>query len=388
VIAIVIAPVDEVRSIPRDRSAVGYDSPVLPCLRPDLPSPGSFTVNESPHRAKLDQNEAPFDLPDEVKQEIAAALAARAWNRYPQPAEYARARAKVAGALQLDPERIALTVGADQVIQGAFLLAGGPGRRARWFEPTYPYIALASRATGTIGEGIVLGEEIDTLIDPQQVLAAPAPHLLVFVSPNNPTGGLPQRRAIEAALADDGRLVLVDEAYHDFSGDTVLDDLGHRPNLLIARSLSKSLLAGARLGFAIGHPDTIAAFDRLYTAPYHLNALQLLVAERYGELLRHIRSSSDRVTRECEWLYAALTRLPGVTPRPSQGNFVLFRVEGHAIAVHARLADAGVRIRNVSGLPGLSEHLRVTAGTREENELFITELQRALAELTMVSPPG
>ncbi len=359
---------------------------VLSCLRPDLPPPGSFTVNESPHRAKLDQNEAPFDLPDALKQEIAAALTARAWNRYPQPAEYVAARAKVADVLGVEPERLALTVGADQVIQAAFLIGGGPGRRARWFEPTYPYIALASRATGTIGEGIVLGEDVDALIDPQNVLAAPAPHLMVFVSPNNPTGGLPQRRAVEAALADDGRLVLVDEAYADFSGDTVLAELGHRPNLLVARSLSKSLLAGARLGFAIGHPELIAAIDRIYTAPYHLNALHLLVAERYGDLLPHIRSSADRVISECERLHRALAELPGVTPRASHGNFVLFRVEAHAIALHSRLADAGVRIRNVSGLPGLGEHLRVTAGTREENDLFLAELRRLLAEFSAAPP--
>src|SRR5688572_21024567 len=136
----------------------------LVCLRPDLPAPGSFTVAEVPYRAKLDQNEAPLDLPAEVKREILADLGSRSWNRYPQPREYAQARAKLAEAIGVEPERVALTVGCDQVIQAAFLLAGGPGRRARWFEPTYPYISLMSRVTATIGEGIVLGEEVDAAL--------------------------------------------------------------------------------------------------------------------------------------------------------------------------------------------------------------------------------
>src|SRR5436190_15871809 len=134
---------------------------MLACLRPDLPPPGSFTVIEEPHRAKLDQNESAIDLPGELKRELAAELAARSWNRYPQPIEYREAKQKLATAIGVEPDSVALTVGCDQVIQAAFLLAGGGGRRARLFEPTYPYIGLMSRATGTLGEGVVLGEDVD-----------------------------------------------------------------------------------------------------------------------------------------------------------------------------------------------------------------------------------
>src|SRR5262245_29692705 len=122
----------------------------LACLRPDLPPPGSFTVIEEPHLAKLDQNEAPVDLPAELKRASAQELSARPWNRYPQPAEYRAAKRRLAEAIGVDPDAVALTVGCDQVIQAAFWLAAGSGRRARWFEPTYPYIALCSRVTGTI----------------------------------------------------------------------------------------------------------------------------------------------------------------------------------------------------------------------------------------------
>jgi histidinol-phosphate aminotransferase len=364
---------------------------MLACLRADLPAPGSFTVTEEPHTAKLDQNEAPVDLPDEVKRSLAHDLASRAWNRYPQPREYVTAKTRLADALAIAPDRVALTVGCDQVIQAAFLVAGGHGRRARWFEPTYPYINLASRVTGTIGEGIVLGEDVDERIDATRIVAAPTPHLVVLVSPNNPTGGVPSREALQAALADDGRLVFVDEAYHYFSNESVLDEYGTRPNLLVGRSLSKSLLAGVRLGYAIGHPEAIAAIERIYTAPYHLTSLQLIAAERYAELLPLIRSTAGMVVAECERLYAALSRMPGVSPRPSRANFVLFRVDGPAgvaRSIHAALAQAGVRIRDVGGLPGMGEHLRVTAGTRGENDQFLQALRVELERIAASPPPA
>ena len=368
----------------------------LECLRPDLPA-AAFAVTELEGerlRAKLDQNEAPVDLPAPLKREIADALARGAWNRYPQPRAYAEAKAALARAVGLPPEAVALTVGCDQVIQAAFLLAGGPGRRARWFEPAYPYIPLQSRATGTIGEGVILGPDVDAAVDAAAVLAPPAPHLAVLVTPGNPTGGLIARAAIDAALADPGRLVLVDEAYADFAplhddgarGDdpSVLAEAPSRPNLLVGRSLSKSLLAGVRLGFAAGHPDLVAALERLYTAPYHLNALQLLVAARYAEIRPHVEAAAAEVARERARVTAALAAMPGLAPRPSRANFVLFAVAGGAEgagALHAALAGAGVRVRDVGGLPGLAGYLRVTIGTRAENDCF-------LAAVTAAGEPG
>jgi histidinol-phosphate aminotransferase len=346
---------------------------MISCLRNDLPPNSTFTVTEKPWRAKLDQNEAPVDLPDELKTDLARALAAGAWNRYPQPSEYAAAKARFGQAVGVPAENLALTVGCDQVIQAAFLLAGGPGRRARWFEPTYPNVALASRITGTLGEGIVLGETIDEAIDPGQVTAPPAPHLIVLVAPNNPTGGAYGREALDAALADPDRLVLVDEAYADFSGESVIAEALTRPNLLVGRSLSKSLLAGVRLGWAVGHPEAIAALERIYTSPYHLNSLQILVASRYGEIKPHLERAAAMVRSERERVAAALQGLDGITVRPSRANFLLFGI-ADASSHHTDLADRGVRIRDVSELPGLSSHLRVTIGTPAENDLFLATL--------------
>ena len=103
--------------------------PLSALLRPDLPPPSSFVVSAAPHRAKLDQNESPWPLPAPLVARIDAALHVFAWHRYPQPHEYLDVKASFARAIGHPPETVALTVGGDQAIAGAFMAAGGPGRR-------------------------------------------------------------------------------------------------------------------------------------------------------------------------------------------------------------------------------------------------------------------
>jgi histidinol-phosphate aminotransferase len=348
-------------------------------LRPDLPRSYAFSVTELPCHAKLDQNEAPVDLPAEVKRALAEELAAAAWNRYLQPAAYTEAKAELGRVFGLAPETIAILGGADQALEAAFLVGGGPGRRARWFEPTYPYIAHAARRTHTAAEPVILGADIDARLDAAAV-AAPC-EVVALVSPNNPTGGLVADEVVRAALADEGRLVVLDEAYADFSGVTWADRIGEHPNLAVVRSLSKSSLAWVHLGFVVAHPEAIARIDRMYTAPYHLSGLQLLLARRYGLVAPHVRALAAQVVAERERVTAALAALDGIEPRPSRANFVLFSVEGapdRAVAMHAALARAGVRVRDVAGLAGLAGFLRVTIGTPADNDAFLTALSRAL----------
>lgn len=355
----------------------------LACLRPELPPPTSFTVTALPCTAKLDQNESPVDLPAELKRSLLDDLAGRAWNRYPQPAHYVAAKAAFGRAVGIEPDRLCLTMGGDQTILAAFHVGGGPGRRARWFEPTYPYVAHAARLTHTEGGGVALGAEVDARIDVAAIEAAPRPQLVALVSPNNPTGGCVAREVVEAALADERRLVFVDEAYADFAGTSLAGDSARHANLMIGRSLSKALLAGMRLGYVIAHPEVIRVLEQLFTAPYHLSAMHLVLAARYGEIAPYVRDAVAQVVAERARVFEALSALDGVAPRPSEASFVLFAVDGgpaRAQAVHGALATAGVRVRDVGGLPGLASYLRVTIGTAPENDAFLAALRNALAQ--------
>jgi histidinol-phosphate aminotransferase len=175
--------------------------------------------------------------------------------------------------------------------------------------------------------------------------------------------------------------VFVDEAYADFSGHTLAGLLASHENLLIGRSLSKSSLAAVHAGYVLGHARAIAAIERMLTAPYHVNALQLLMALRYRDIAPHVHAVARTVIAERERVHDALAARQGVTPRPSRANFVLVGVAGpaeRAQTVHQAMARAGVRVRDVGALPGLAGHLRVTVGTRDENDLFLAALDEAL----------
>ena len=336
-------------------------------LNPGAPTEPCFTVSEVPHEAKLDQNECPLDLPEETKQIIMESLARRPWNRYPQPAEYLEVKKRFAAAVGLEPESLVLTVGCDQMILLPYLAAGGAGRTARIFEPAYPVFASYAHTTKTALDQVVLGPDFqmgaDTLGD--------AVDVLMLVTPNNPTGNGPDRALILQALERDC-LVFVDEAYADYAGESVVDLVQTHPNLLIGRSLSKSLLAGVRLGFGVGHPDLINVLERLLFAPYHLNHLQLIVAEHYHLIKPHLESMVQGVTEERIRIQKSLRRL-GLRTWRSKANFILFEVE-NAAATYRGLLEHGVRIRDVSSMPGMGEQLRVTIGNKKENNLFLSAL--------------
>jgi histidinol-phosphate aminotransferase len=339
-------------------------------LRPDLPRPSGFTVSEIPHRAKLDQNESAAALPEEVREEILEELRRIAWNRYPQPSHYAAVKERFAAAVGVRPERLLLTVGGDQMILLAFQAAGGAGRRARIFEPTYPMYAHYALVTETELDRVVLGP--DGILDAAH-LDAPV-DLFALVSPNNPTGAALDRATAARALARQ-RLVLLDEAYADYAAQTLADLGDANPNLLVARSLSKAFLAGVRLGYGIGHPRIVEVLERLLFVPYHLSALQLAVAARFDRVRPHLEGWVRTVVAERERVRAGILAL-GLRAWPSQANFVLFESPDPRRAYETLLAH-GVRIRDVSALPGLGRHLRVTVGSPEENDLFLEALRRA-----------
>jgi histidinol-phosphate aminotransferase len=341
-------------------------------LRPELSVTPAFAISEVPHRAKLDQNESPYDVPDEIKQRILADLAESRWSRYPQPAQYAEIKAEFAEAIGHPAERLVITAGCDQMILLAYWAAGGPGRRARFFEPTYPMFGHYASITATAADAVVLGPDLDVagsgLGDPVE--------LLMLVTPNNPTGNGPDRSTVLEALERDC-LVFVDEAYADFDTQASLVDLvADHPNLLVGRSLSKCLLAGVRLGFGVGHPDLIRVLERLLFAPYHLSSLQLLVARSFDQIRPLLAEHVAAIRRERELVRASLVDL-GLEVWPSRGNFLLFAVDD-ADRTYRGLLERGVRIRNVSGLPGLGRHLRVTIGTRRDNGLFLEALESSI----------
>ncbi len=341
-------------------------------LRKDVEFKASFTVSQRPYRAKLDQNESPYDLPEEVKAYLMERVREVAWNRYPQPLTYAEVKERFAEEIGVEPEKVALTFGGDQTILSAFLVAGGPGRRAVIFEPTYPMFRHYALATGTEAHVVVLGEDYHP--DPSH-FTGKGYHLITFVSPNNPTGNLMDVGVVREAL-ESGALVFVDEAYYPFAKVSVWDELKDYPNLMVGRSLSKSMLAGMRMGYVLSSHEVISAVEHMNFAPYNLTHVHLVLFREYSVIKPHLNRGADTVISERGRITTFLKEM-GLNPFPSHANFVMFKTERHR-EMYDFLTEYGVRIRDVSGLPGLSNHLRVTVGRPEENDLFMAGVREFL----------
>jgi len=204
------------------------------------------------------------------------------------------------------------------------------------------------------------------------------PPLVLIAYPNNPTGNLFDSAAIERVLNAAPGLVVIDEAYHAFAGRTYMDRIGQWPNLLVMRTLSKSGLAGLRLGFLAGRAEWLRHVDKV-RLPYNVSVLTQLVAE---EILKHqplLDEQAAAIKAERTRLHDALARMPGTTPFPSDANFILFRTGAPQRAFDG-LKQRGVLIKSLHGShPALEGCLRVTVGTRDENDRFLEALRESLA---------
>ena len=236
------------------------------------------------------------------------------------------------------------------------------------FGPTYPMFSHAAKFNQTNVTGVQLAAHESVTKDH---VNKSKDHIIFIVAPNNPTGTMPENGVVEAALSNDA-LVFVDEAYVDFSKRTWTHLLKDHSNLFIARTVSKSCMAGVRLGYGIAHPDVINAMETTFTVPYNLSYFQLVIAKHFDLIQPHLKGIADIIISERERV-ASRFREMDISYVPSQGNFILFKVNNPS-SVFQKLAESGVRIRSLHTIPGLSDYVRVTIGKKEENDLFLEEL--------------
>lgn len=328
---------------------------------------------------RLNTNEAPVGPPDAFVAEYAAAVGAIAWNRYPDRSatELRRAIASLHG---VSPDMVFAANGSNEVLQTLLLTYAGPSRTVMTFEPTYQLHGHIARITGA---AVVEGERRDDFsIDEEHMellIAEHQPHVTFLCSPNNPTGTVDPPSTVKAALAHAPGLVVVDEAYGQFAPWSALDSIEEETPLAVVRTFSKTWsMAAARLGYLIGPRWLVAELDKVIL-PYHLDTAKQIA----GVLAVHFRADMDQRVRdliaERERLNRALTRLD-VDVFDSGANFILFRPRAMSgRAVWQGLLDRRVLIRDCSGWPRLSNCLRVTIGTKEENDVFLERLVEVMS---------
>jgi histidinol-phosphate aminotransferase len=347
-------------------------------VRPEIRALAAYHVPDASDYIKLDAMENPYHWPDAMVEEWLGVLRDVSLNRYPDPSP-AKLKKSLGEAMGVPAgQDVLLGNGSDELIQMIALTLAQPGRVILAPEPSFVMYKMIATFTGMDYVGVPLGEAFE--LDVEAMLAAIEEHqpAVVFLAyPNNPTGNLFEREAMRAVIEASPGLVVVDEAYHAFAGDSFMGELGKYDNLVVMRTVSKMGLAGLRLGLLAGPSEWLSEFDKT-RLPYNINVLTQVSAEFALTHREVLDQQTQQICADREEIMAALQAMDGVQPFASRANFILFRVDA-ANAVFAALKEQGVLIKNMGASDGpLANCLRVTVGTAEENAAFLIALGKAL----------
>jgi histidinol-phosphate aminotransferase len=347
------------------------DLPIRDSLRgrtpygaPQLHVPIALNVNENTH-------EISEDILLDVIRKIAESL--KDINRYPDR-EFTALRELLSAYLGhgINANNVWAANGSNEILQQLFMAFGGPGRKALSFSPTYSMYSLIAQSTDTHYVEVPRLERYE--IDVDLVTAAikeHQPEIILICSPNNPTGTPVSLEVIESAYNATEGILLVDEAYSEFSlnENSALSLLEGRPRLVVSRTMSKAFaFAGARLGY-LAADAAICDAMRLVRLPYHLSALTQAAAEAALTHSKQMLATVADIRDQRDRLYVAMQDL-GLDPYRSDANFVLVGGIPNPKKTWQDLLERGILVRDI----GIPNTLRITAGTEAETTAVIAAL--------------
>jgi len=349
-------------------------------LREDLRGLTPYGAPQLDVPIRLNTNENPYPPPAELVDDLRRSVgdAAVALNRYPDR-EATELRAALATYLGhgLATEQVWAANGSNEILQQLLMAFGGPGRTAIGFVPSYSMHQLIARATGTEWHATLRKDDFSLDADAARAeIAAHRPDIVFLCSPNNPTGTALDPAVLDTVLEVATGMVVVDEAYAEFSHQpTLLPRLVGHPRLVVTRTMSKAFaFAGARVGYLAADPAVVDAL-RLVRLPYHLSALTqaaALAALRHADLtlaqVAQLRADRDRLVVELRDRLA-------LEVVDSDANFVMFGRFDDQAEVWQQLLDHGILVRDV----GLAGWLRVSVGTTAECDEFLAAMGKVLA---------
>ena len=346
-------------------------------IKPRVRGLKAYTLKPDRGAVKLNQNENPWGVPEAVRAETLRRMEGRQWARYPDfvPASLHEKLAAFAG---WRADGVVAGNGSNELIQATLMVTVGEASRVLISEPTF---ALYRQVATVLGGEVVsvplddaLGFDVEAL---GETIERERPDVAILCSPNNPTGCRIGEDELEGLLTKTSGIVVIDEAYFEFSGRTVVPLLGRHANLAVFRTFSKAMgLAGLRVGYLLAAPELAREVSKA-VLPYNLNAFSQTAAEVAVELYEaELRPTVERIVAERERLYDELRNIEGLAPVRSSANFMVVRSAIEPRRVYDELLGRhGVLIRDVSGYPMLKDYFRVSVGTPEENDRMLRGLR-------------
>jgi histidinol-phosphate aminotransferase len=300
-------------------------------------------------------------------------------NRYPDPNQK-DLREIVGKYFSIPSENLFFGVGSDEIIDLLIRIFCEPGKDSVLIpEPTYGMYKVACDINNVSTKEVLLTDDFQIDLNEVQNNFTKDTKIIFLCSPNNPTGNLLNKDDILSLCKNYNSIIIVDEAYIDFAGNSQLsNEVQNYPNLILLRTFSKAWgLAGVRLGFCIADPEIIKTLFKV-KAPYNINALTRFAVEsaiknsrKKDEFVKKIIYERERLNQELEKIDKIIKVFD------SDANFLLFKCN-KAKEVLKKLAGEGIIVRDRSTQPKLQDCLRVSVGTKEQNDLFINSLKNIL----------
>ena len=328
---------------------------------------------------RLNTNESPFAPPEEWLRQLEGIVSTIDWNRYPDRSA-TELRRTIAQRHGVRPEQVFVANGSNEVIQTILLAYGGAGRKVATFEPTYQMYAQIARVTGA---QVVEGErQSDLTLDVaeiERVVQEHQPSVTFLCNPNNPTGLVEPEHNLRALLKIATGIVVVDEAYAEFSDWSAMELVSDDVPLAVTRTFSKTLsMAALRVGYVVA-PEWIIKNLEIAALPYHLDAFKQAATVAALSFTDEMETRVATIKSERSRIQNSLREL-NLEVWESGSNFILFRASGKpATEVWQSLLDQGVLVRDCSSWPRLAGCLRVTVGTSDENSAFLQAIRAAVS---------
>ena len=350
-------------------------------IKPRVRELKAYTLSPDRASVKINQNENPWDAPETIKRETLRRIQSRAWSRYPDfvPASLHEKLAAFAG---WRADGVVAGNGSNELIQATLMVTVGEGRRVLISEPTFALY----RQVATVLGGEVLSVPLDgelkfDVAALREAIEREEPDVTILCSPNNPTGCRVEHDELESLLAATRGIVVIDEAYFEFSGQTVAPLLYAHSNLAVFRTFSKAMgLAALRVGYLLAAPELAREVGKV-VLPYNLNAFSQTAAEVAVELYEsELKPTVRRILQERERLYENLRRVPGLAPVRSHANFMVVRSAIEPKRVFRELLARDILVRDVSGYPMLKDYFRLSVGTPAENDKLLAALGDIFSE--------
>lgn len=346
-------------------------------IKPAVRAMKAYTLIPHTYRYKMNQNENPLGYPPDLKAQVMARIEQQDWARYPD-FDLVELTEALAAHLGVQPTQVLVGNGSNEIIYNTMAVTLRDGDSVVIPVPTFSVYKLVATVMGaTVREPIMRSDALFALPTDEVIQQADEhrARLVVLCTPNNPTGRSVPIEEVRRICREVDSLVLIDEAYQEFSSQNLLGLVAEFPNVILLRTFSKAMaLGGMRVGYCVTH-EALAHEIHKGKLPYALNAFSEAAAVVALQNMPLFQAEVDQILYERDRLYATLDALPFAHPVPSDANFIIARFDGFTPQqVFHHLLERGILVRDISGNVGLGEYLRLSVGAPEENDALIEAL--------------